>query len=250
MHTGVRHQPRIGGRCVFPSFFRSVFHPCPATFLSSGMFSCFSLPSSSLSPEDGFLSFSEKKEKEEDRLPCRIAIFRLPSREAVFFVPSAKCVFLPSLKKRKRKEGNCHAVRILRQERGAAILLAFSSGRTFPSFFPKKEKKVKTGASESVITEEGVSCQWKREREKRKKRKKGILLSAGLPSLGKERREKAGVSVLRNGSSLLQKKGNASSAQGRISSCLSFRKKKRRKEKHRPFLAAPPFSYVPSSALF
>lgn len=157
------------------------------------MFSCFSLPPSSSPPEDGFLSFSEKKGKEEDRLPCRIAIFRLPSREAVFFVPSAKCVFLPSLEKRKRKEGNCHAVGILRQKRGAAILLAFFSGRAFPPFFPKKEKKEKTGASESVITEEGVSCRRKREREKRKKRKKGILLSAGLPSLGKERREKADI---------------------------------------------------------
>ena len=47
-------------------------------------------------------------------------------------------------------------------------------------------------------------------KRKKKKRKKGILLSAGLPSLGKERREKAGVSILWSGSSLLQKKGNAS----------------------------------------
>lgn len=63
------------------------------------------------------------------------------SREAVFFVPSAKCVSLPSLKKRKRKEGNRHAVGIRRQEGGAAILLAFSSGKTFPSFFQKRKRK-------------------------------------------------------------------------------------------------------------
>lgn len=177
-----------------------------------------------------------------------------------------------------------------------------------PAIFSKKGKKEKTGASESVITEEDVSCRRKREREKRKsERKESSCLSGSRPwekseekrriysaslfqapffasSKGEKRkgycshefpffqekekekakREKAGVSILWSGSSLLQKKGNASRCgirkkrkgkpspahRGRISSCLSFRKKKRRKEKHRPFLAAPPFSYVPSSALF
>ena len=191
------------------------------------------------------------------------------SREAVFFVPSAKCVSLPSLKKRKRKEGNCHAVGIRRQEGGAAILLAFSSGKTFPPFFQKRKRKKRREHRNPSSRMEAFPVSGRE--KKRKKRKKGILLSAGLPSLGKERREKAGVSILWSGSSLLQKKGNASRCgirKRRFLSPLQFGitplsekrkrkniirttgRRKRRKEKYRPFLAVPPFSYVLSSALF
>ena len=149
---------------------------------------------------------------------------------------------------------------VVRREESPSFLLF--SGRTFPPFFPKKEKKEKTGASESVITEEGVSCQWKREREKRKKRKKGILLSAGLPSLGKERREKAGVSILWSGFSLLQKKGNASrcgirkrrkgkpSPAHRRESPLVFLSEKRKEEKRSTVLSLLPSPFFFACSLF
>lgn len=148
------------------------------------------------------------------------------SREAVFFVPSAKCVSLPSLKKRKRKEGNRHAVGIRRQEGGAAILLAFSSGKTFPPFFQKRKRKKRREHRNPSSRMEAFPVSGRE--KKRKKRKKGILLSAGsglfFPPLEKERREKDKPSPAHR---------------GRISSRLSFRKK--RKKKKAPSLRSLPF---------
>ena len=225
---GNRTKAGEGGRCVFPSFFRSVLHPRPATFLSSGMFSCLSLPSSSLSPEDGFLSFSEKKEKEEDRLPCRIAIFRLPSREAVFFVPSVKCISLPSIEKRKRKEGNCHAVGIRRQEGGTAILLAFFSGRTFPPFLPKERK------GKATVLMNFPSFKKKKKKKQKEKRRESPFFGAALPFC----RKRGTPPDAESG----RKKGKPSPAH-RGESPLAFLSEKRKEEKKSTVLSLPPLLF-------
>lgn len=236
---GNRTKAGEGGRCVFPSFFvpSSTSWPghlpffwhvllfLPSSFVLASRRRLFIFPRKKKkrirppSVQDRHLfPFGKKPGKANVEYtilrPLFVFVFFrfekhfLFSREAVFFVPSAKCVSLPSLKKRKRKEGNCHAVGIRRQEGGAAILLAFSSGKTFPPFFQKRKRKKRREHRNPSSRMEAFPVSGRE--KKRKKRKKGILLSAGLPSLGKERREKAGVSILWSGSSLLQKKGNAS----------------------------------------
>lgn len=189
---GNRTEAGEGGRCVFPSFFRSVFHPCPATFLSSGMFSCFSLPPSSSPPEDGFLSFSEKREK-------RKTAFRAGSPFSVFLL--GKLSFSPLL----RNASSCHPLRrekekkeiampsefFVRREEPPSFLLFPLEGRS--RHFFQKRKKRKDG-SIGIRHHGGRRFLSAEERKrKKKKRKKGILLSVGLPSLGKERREKADI---------------------------------------------------------
>lgn len=293
---GNRTKAGEGGRCVFPSFFVP----------SSILLACSPVSPSFLRPRLQKTAFylSLKKGKRgrppsvQDRhlfpfgkkpgkanveytilRPLFVFVFFrfekhfLFSREAVFFVPSAKCVSLPSLKKRKRKEGNCHAVGIRRQEGGAAILLALSSGRTFPPFFPKKERKEKTEHRNPSSRRKAFPAS-RREKEKKEKseRKESSCLSGRtlLPALGEKAKRKGGTPFF--GTVLPScKKGNASRCgirKRRFLSPLQFGitplsekrkrkniirttgRRKRRKEKYRPFLAVPPFSYVLSSALF
>lgn len=136
------------------------------------------------------------------------------------------------------------------REESPSFLLFF--WKDVPAIFPKKGKERKDG---SIGIRHHGGRRFLSAEERKKKRKKGILLSAGLSSLGKERREKAGVSILWSGSSLLQKKGNASrcgirkrrkgkpSPAHRGESPLAFLSEKRKEEKKSTVLSLPPLLF-------
>lgn len=227
------------------------------------MFSCFSLPPSSSSPEDGFLSFSEKRKK-------RKTAFRAGSPFSVFLLGEL------SFSSLLRNASSCHPLRREKEKKEIAMLSeSVARGEEPPSFllfplegrsrhFSQKRKRKKRREHRNPSSRRKAFPVGGREKEKKEKAKERNPPVCRAPVLGKRAKRKGGSPHSLERFFPLAKKGNTSrcgirkkrkretfsSAQGRISSCLSFRKKKRRKEKHRPFLAAPPFSYVPSSALF
>ena len=257
---GNRTKAGEGGRCVFPSFFvpSSTSWPGHLPFFWHVL---LFLPSSFvLASRRRLFIFPRKKKKR----------IRPPSVQDRHLFPfgkkpgKANVVSLPSLKKRKRKEGNCHAVGIRRQEGGAAILLAFSSGKTFPPFFQKRKRKKRREHRNPSSRMEAFPVSGRE--KKRKKRKKGIQESSCLsgrtllPALGEKAKRKGGTPFF--GTVLPScKKGNASRCgirKRRFLSPLQFGitplsekrkrkniirttgRRKRRKEKYRPFLAVPP----------
>ena len=175
-----------------------------------------------------------------------------------------------------RNASPCHPLRREKEKKGITMLSeSFAMREESPSFllfplerrsrhFSKKRKERKDGSIE--IRHHGgrrfLSAEERKRKKKKAKERNPPVCRA--PVLGKRAKRKGGglhslerfFPFAEKGERLQmrnpeeKKRETFSSAQGRISSCLSFRKKKRRKEKHRPFLAAPPFSYVPSSALF
>ena len=185
---GNRTKAGEGGHCGFPSFFRSVFYP-------SGMFSCFSLPPSSSPPEDGFLSFSEKREK-------RKTAFRAGSPFSVFLLGKLSFSSLlrnasscrPLRREKEKKEIAMLSESVVRGKEPPSFLLF--SGRTFPPFFPKKERKEKTEHRNPSSRRKAFPAS-RREKEKKEKseRKESSCLSGRtlLPALGEKAKRKGGT---------------------------------------------------------
>lgn len=198
------------------------------------MFSCFSLPPSSSSPEDGFLSFSEKREK-------RKTAFRTGSPFSVFLLGKLPFSSLlrnasfcrPLRREKEKKEIAMLSESFVRREEPPSFFLFPLEGRS-RHFSQKRKRKKRRGHRNPSSWMEAFPVGG-REKEKKEKseRKESSCLPGSRPWEKSE--EKRRDSVLRNGSSLLQKgerlqmrdpeekkRETFSSAQGRISSRLSF----------------------------
>lgn len=132
------------------------------------MFSCFSLPPSSSSPEDGFLSFSEKREK-------RKTAFRAGSPFSVFLLGK---LFFSSL---LRNASSCHPLRREKEKKEIAMLSESVVRREEepPSFF--------------LFPLEGRSRHFsqKRKRKKRREHRNPSSRRKTFPVGGREKKKKA-----------------------------------------------------------
>lgn len=269
------------------------------------MFSCFSLPPSSSSPEDGFLSFSEKRKK-------RKTAFRAGSPFSVFLLGKLSFSSLlrnasprhPLRREKEKKEIAMLSESFVRREEPPSFFLFPPEGRS--RHFSQKRKRKKRREHRNPSSRRKAFPVGGREKEKKEKAKERNSPVCRAPVLGKRAKRKGGyiphlffrllfslpqkerkgkATVLMNFPSFKKKKkqkekrrespffgavlpfcrkrgtppdaesgreekGNLLQRTGENLLLPFFPKKKRRKEKHRPFLAAPPFSYVPSSALF
>lgn len=230
------------------------------------MFSCFSLPPSSSSPEDGFLSFSEKREK-------RKTAFRAGSPFSVFLLGKLSFSSLlrnasscrPLRREKEKKEIAMLSESVVRREEEPPSFFLFplegrsrhfsqkrkrkkrrehrnpsSRRKTFPVGGREKEKKEKSERKESSCLP--GSRPWEKSEEKRRESPFfGAVLpfcrKRGTPPDAESGREEKGNLLQRTGENLL----------------LPFFPKKEKKKREAPSFPChllPSFSRVPSSALF
>lgn len=214
-------------------FFRSVFYP-------SGMFSCFSLPPSSSSPEDGFLSFSEKREK-------RKTAFHAGSPFSVFLLGKLSFSSLlrnasfcrPLRREKEKKEIAMLSESVVRREESPSFLLFPPEGRS-RHFSQKRKRKKRRSIG---IRHHGGRRFLSMEERKKKKAKERNPPVCRAPVLGKRAKRKGGYIphlFFRLLFSLPQKerKGKATV----LMNFPSFKKKKKKKQKEKrresPFFGA------------
>ena len=199
------------------------------------MFSCFSLPPLSSPPEDGFLSFSEKRKK-------RKTAFRAGSPFSVFLLGKLSFSFLlrnasschPLRREKEKKEIAMLSESVVRREESPSFLLFPPEGRS-RHFSPKRKRKKRREHRNPSSRRKTLPVNG-REKEKKEKseRKESSCLPGSRPWKRAKRKGGSLHSLERffpfaeKGERLQmrdpeeKKRETFSSAQGRISSRLSF----------------------------
>lgn len=281
---GNRTKAGEGGRYVFPSFFvpSSILARPPSFLLACSPVSPFLLrprlqkTAFYLSLKKGkrgrppsvqdrhLFPFGKKPKKRMWNTPFSV-LFLFPSSfasKSIFFF-LGKLSFSSLL----RNASSCHPLRrekekkeiamlsesVVRREESPSFLLFPPEGRS--RHFSQKRKRKKRREHRNPSSRRKTLPVGGREKEKKEKAKERNPHVCRAPVLGKRAKRKGGVSILWSGSSLLQKKGNASrcgirkrrkgkpSPAHRGESPLAFLSEKRKEEKKSTVLSLPPLLF-------